>query len=148
MRKVAKSLTTDHPASSYGIPVLVDRQGQAWGPGDIDLREVTDVTGWRVVQDYSGLTVRATGNGFAQAFASPTQAQARAIWYRYLRAHKLGARRIHPRNFANEYDIVLSGNSFTGPAKDSREDADLIVDATHGRDQDWYGSIKLADSHA
>lgn len=28
-------LTTDHAASSYGIPVAVDETGKAYGPGDI-----------------------------------------------------------------------------------------------------------------
>lgn len=28
-------LTTDHPASSYGIPVLVDDDGNAFGPADV-----------------------------------------------------------------------------------------------------------------
>ena len=28
-------VTTDHAASSYGIPVLVDADGIAYGPGDI-----------------------------------------------------------------------------------------------------------------
>jgi len=28
-------LTTDHSASSYGQPVLVDPDGNAYGPGDI-----------------------------------------------------------------------------------------------------------------
>lgn len=31
-------LTTDHPASSYGRPVLVDPDGIAYGPGDIRKR--------------------------------------------------------------------------------------------------------------
>lgn len=31
-------LTTDHAASSYGQPVLVDPDGQAYGPGDIRKR--------------------------------------------------------------------------------------------------------------
>lgn len=31
-------LTTDHSASSYGIPVLVDRHGEAYGPADIIIR--------------------------------------------------------------------------------------------------------------
>jgi hypothetical protein len=30
----AAELTTDHPASSYGMPVLV-RDGTAYGPGDL-----------------------------------------------------------------------------------------------------------------
>jgi len=33
-------LTTDHPASSYGIPVLVDEQGQAYGPADNILGDI------------------------------------------------------------------------------------------------------------
>lgn len=28
------TLTTDHPASHYGIPVLVDESGKAYGPTD------------------------------------------------------------------------------------------------------------------
>lgn len=28
------TLTTDHPSSSYGQPVLVDGEGRAYGPGD------------------------------------------------------------------------------------------------------------------
>ena len=28
-------VTTDHSASSYGIPVLVDADGIAYGPGDV-----------------------------------------------------------------------------------------------------------------
>lgn len=28
-------LTTDHPASSYGIPVMVDDDGNAYGPRDV-----------------------------------------------------------------------------------------------------------------
>lgn len=28
-------LTTDHPASSYGVPVMVDAQGNAYGPRDV-----------------------------------------------------------------------------------------------------------------
>lgn len=31
-------ITTDHPASSYGQPVLVDPDGNAYGPGDIRKR--------------------------------------------------------------------------------------------------------------
>jgi excisionase family DNA binding protein len=27
--------TTDHSASSYGVPVLVDDEGNAYGPGDL-----------------------------------------------------------------------------------------------------------------
>lgn len=27
--------TTDHPSSSYGLPVLVDEDGQAYGSGDV-----------------------------------------------------------------------------------------------------------------
>jgi len=34
--KPSWELTTDHPASSYGQPVLVNRgSGEAFGPGDI-----------------------------------------------------------------------------------------------------------------
>lgn len=29
------TLSTEHAASSYGIPVLVDRNGEAYGPADI-----------------------------------------------------------------------------------------------------------------
>lgn len=29
------TLTTDHPASSYGIPVLVDEAGRAYGQHDV-----------------------------------------------------------------------------------------------------------------
>ena len=28
-------LTTSHSASSYGTPVLIDEDGQAYGPGDM-----------------------------------------------------------------------------------------------------------------
>ena len=35
-------LTTDHPASSYSIPVLVDSEGNAYGPRDI----VNGVAAW------------------------------------------------------------------------------------------------------
>lgn len=45
-------LTTDHAASSYGQPVLVDPQGCAYGPGDIISRhlvgtsEAAKILGW------------------------------------------------------------------------------------------------------
>ena len=32
--KTIMTLTTNHAASSYGIPVLVDAQNNAYGPGD------------------------------------------------------------------------------------------------------------------
>lgn len=31
------TLTDEHPASSYGHPVLVDEKGQLYGPGDVPL---------------------------------------------------------------------------------------------------------------
>jgi hypothetical protein len=40
-------LTTDHPASSYGVPVLVDDQGNAYGPRDI----VDGVQAWALAGD-------------------------------------------------------------------------------------------------
>lgn len=45
-------LTTDHSASSYGQPVLVDPDGKAYGPGDIlaselvGQKEICDILGW------------------------------------------------------------------------------------------------------
>ena len=44
-------LTTDHSASSYNQPVLVDPQGNAYGPGDIipqlvGVREAATILGW------------------------------------------------------------------------------------------------------
>ena len=45
-------ITTDHSASSYNQPVLVDPAGQAYGPGDIinrdliGLREAAAMLGW------------------------------------------------------------------------------------------------------
>lgn len=38
-------LSTEHPASSYGIPVLVDETGKAFGPRDI----VEGVEAWALV---------------------------------------------------------------------------------------------------
>jgi hypothetical protein len=43
MRERGLSLTCDHSASSYGIPVMVDEHGNAYGPGEwigakLDLR--------------------------------------------------------------------------------------------------------------
>lgn len=32
---VEGTLTTEHPMSSYGLPVIVDEAGVAYGPGDI-----------------------------------------------------------------------------------------------------------------
>ena len=44
-------LTTNHSASSYGQPVLVDPDGNAYGPGDIaaplvGLKEAAAILGW------------------------------------------------------------------------------------------------------
>lgn len=45
-------LTTDHPSSSYGQPVLVDPQGNPYGPGDITpvdyvgQKEIAELLGW------------------------------------------------------------------------------------------------------
>ena len=45
-------LTTDHAASCYGQPVLVDPDGKAYGPGDIrhhdyiGQKEIADMLGW------------------------------------------------------------------------------------------------------
>jgi hypothetical protein len=33
--EVTGIMTTDHPASSYGMPVLVTTDGTAYGPGDM-----------------------------------------------------------------------------------------------------------------
>ena len=38
-------LTTEHPASSYGQPVLVDSSGQAYGPDDAIEPAFTDIFG-------------------------------------------------------------------------------------------------------
>ena len=52
-------LTTQHPASHYGIPVAVDRQGHAYGPGDLLIQDLAIVEGWVVTEQGGDLSVRA-----------------------------------------------------------------------------------------
>ena len=35
-------LTTDHPASSYGIPVIISESGEAYGPAEARIIELLD----------------------------------------------------------------------------------------------------------
>jgi hypothetical protein len=133
--------TTNHPASHYGQPVAVDRHGNALGPLDIAIQNLTkDVEGWRVVDEYDGLCVRATGNGFAQCFAEPTPAQERQAWYRYLRTNKLTVHKRHPRDFHNEFDLVIMPWTGKQSAADSRKEAELLANPYGGHD--WYGTIR------
>ena len=93
--------------SRYGIPVAVDRKGNAFGPADLDLSSLTEITGWNVVEGGDEIKVKATGNGLAQVFARPNYIQAYGAWARYIKAHGYGVSVESPRNFSNEFDLVL-----------------------------------------
>ena len=97
-----------------------------------------------VPSGYDGeLEVRATGNGFS-VFATPTVAQARGAWYRYLRANKYFVTRDGGR-FANDFDLVINPSVPELPvtAAESLEDARLLAEPYGGT---WYGTIRLHNS--
>ena len=72
-------------------------------------------------------------------FAEPNYVQEYAAWCRYLRQHTLGVIKLFPRNFANEFDLMLvpgEDAEYTG-AKAAR----LLTRPYAG--DDWHGSIRL-----
>lgn len=58
------ALTTEHSSSSYGIPVLVDEEGNAYGPSDI----LPGISGLEWMNESHGLSENPTAAEFVQTY--------------------------------------------------------------------------------
>ena len=112
------------------------------GIGDIPISpEIATPAGVAVKEVYDGeLSVQPVGGGGVSVFATPNYVEEYAAWARYLKEHKLGVSVVHPRDFYNEFDLVLvpvADAELTGGAAARK--------LTRPYDDRWYGRIVRQD---